>query len=206
MRAYVLVGCMLMLPTLAAAQEGPPPPIPAPGTDPTAQRHLGFYLHLDIGAGYLSASPSQPSGAPSLSGATLPFSIVIGGAVGEDWILAGDLWGVAGPSSSGSEWGATGFGAVGLNVTRYFMPANVFVSLSPSITGLLIHLGQGFADRKSAGFGAKLAVGKEWWVGDHWWLGVAAQGFFAFNEGQGSSSGTSWPIVGGGFVFSVTVN
>ena len=99
------------------------------------------------------------------------------------WILAGDLWGTIGPSPGGAEWAATGFGALGAQRDALLQPANVFVSLTPSFTGLLIHVGEEVPDRKSTGFGAKLAVGKEWWVDDHWRLGVAAQGLFAFTGG-----------------------
>ncbi len=197
-----LVLWWLTVPLVAFAQGS----APAPVAESTVHRHLGFFLHLDTGVGYLSSSPSQPSGAPSLSGAALPLSIIIGGAVGEDWILGGDLWGAAGPSPGTSTWGATVLSGVGLNVTHYFMPANVFISLSPSFTALMFDNGQGFVDRTQTGFGAKLAVGKEWWVGDHWGLGLALQGFFAANEGHGTSSGTSWKTFGGGFVFSATYN
>ncbi len=170
---------------------------------PTAQRHLGFYLHLDIGVGYLGTSASQ--GGPSLSGAALPLSIVIGGAVAEDWIIAGDLWAAAGPSPAGSTWGATAVAGVGLNVTHYFMPANVFVSLSPSFTALTLDNGMGFVERTKTGFGGKLAVGKEWWVSAHWGLGVAVEGFFAANHDHGSGT-SSWTTFGGGFLFSATYN
>ncbi|HZJ53343.1 MAG TPA: hypothetical protein VFD38_04330 [Myxococcaceae bacterium] len=171
--------------------------------DPTAHRHLGFYLHLDIGVGYLGTSASQ--GGPTLSGAALPLSIVIGGAVAEDWIIAGDLWAAAGPSPGGSTWGATAVAGVGLNVTHYFMPANVFVSLSPSFTALTLDNGMGFVDRTKTGFGAKLALGKEWWVSAHWGLGVAVEGFFASNHDHGTGTAT-WTTFGGGFLFSATYN
>ena len=201
MRAALILWC-LAVPTVALGQESSPPS----ATDPTVHRHLGFFLHLDVGVGYLHTSPSPASAAASLSGAALPFSIIIGGAVGEDWILAGDLWGVAGPSPSGATWGATVLSGVGLNVTHYFMPANVFISLSPSFTAMIIDNGLGFVERTKTGFGAKLAVGKEWWVGAHWGLGVAVQGVFAANEGQGAASGTNWTTFGAAFVFSATYN
>jgi hypothetical protein len=200
-----LVLWLLTVPLVSLAQASGPAPAP----ESTVHRHLGFYLHLDIGVGYLSSSPSQPSGASSVSGAALPFSIVIGGAVAEDWILAGDLWAAAGPSPSGSSWGNTAFGGLGFNVTHYFMPANVYISLTPSFTSLVFDTNQGyqnFADRAATGFGVKVAVGKEWWVSDHWGLGVAAQGYFAANKGNGIAAGTNWTTWGGGFVFSATYN
>lgn len=104
----------------------------AGASDPTAHRHLGFYLHLDIGVGYLGTSASQ--GGPSLSGAAVPLSIIIEGAVAEDWIIAGDLWAAAGPSPVGSTWGATAVARVGLNVrTTSCRPTCSFPSARPSL-------------------------------------------------------------------------
>ena len=193
---------LLTVPLIALGQESGP----APSTESTVHRHLGFYLHLDIGVGYLGTSTSQATGGSTLSGAALPLSIAIGGAVAEDWILAGDLWGAAGPSPSGTNWGRTAYGGVGFNVTHYFMPANVYLSLTPSFTSLVFDTSQPFVDRAATGFGAKVAVGKEWWVGDHWGLGMALQGYFASNDGHGNATGTKWTTWGGGFVFSATYN
>jgi hypothetical protein len=198
----LLILFLVTAPLAALGQESVPAPVP----ESTVHRHLGFFLHLDIGVGYLGTSASQAAGGSSLSGAALPLSIVIGGAVAEDWILAGDLWGAAGPSPSGWEWGTTVLSGAGLNVTHYFMPANVFVSITPSFTALVIANGTGFVERTKTGFGGKLAVGKEWWVGDHWGLGVAAEGFFAANKDNGSGSTGSWTTFGGGIVFSATYN
>jgi hypothetical protein len=198
----ILILWSLTVPLVALGQES----VPTPAAESTVHRHLGFFLHLDIGVGYLGTSASQAAGGSSLSGAALPLSIVIGGAVAEDWIIAGDLWGAAGPSPSGWEWGATVLSGAGLNVTHYFMPANVFVSITPSFTALVIDNGQGFVERTKTGFGGKLVIGKEWWVGDHWGLGVAAEGFFAVNKDNGTGATGSWTTFGGGIVFSATYN
>jgi hypothetical protein len=199
----MLVLVLLTVPLIALGRESGTPPSP----ESTVHRHLGFFLHLDIGVGYLGTSASQAAGGSSLSGAALPLSIAIGGAVAEDWILAGEIWAAGGPSPSGWAWGATVVSGAGLNVTHYFMPANVFVSLTPSFTALVIENGQGFVERTKTGFGAKLAIGKEWWVGDHWGLGVAAEGFFAINKNNGSgATAGSWNTFGGGLVFSATYN
>jgi len=197
----------LTLPAISLGNES----VTGTAADPTVHRHFGFFLHMDVGVGYLGTSVSGTSATPSLSGAALPLSIIIGGAVAEDWIIAGDLWGAGGPSPSGGTWGATVLSGVGLNVTHYFMPANVFVSLSPSFTALTVDTGQGlngqtFVERTKTGFGGKLVVGKEWWVGDHWGLGIAAEGFFAVNHDNGTGSTGTWTTFGGGFVFSATYN
>ena len=63
----------------------------------------------------------------------------------------------------------------------------------------------GPVERTRTGFGAKLAVGKVWWLGVHWGLGVAIQGFFASNKDNGTGSATRTTF-GGGFMFSATCN
>ena len=176
--------------------------------DPTVHRHLGFFFHLDVGGGYFTTSTSQSGVSLSASGAAMLLSLAVGGAVGEDWILAGELWGTAAPSPGGSiASGATiGLSGVGLNVTHYFMPLNLFLSLTPSATVVSIDTGNGgTAGRTELGFGAKVALGKEWWVGDHWGLGVALQASFGINKDQGTAPPT-WTSFGGGVVFSATYN
>ena len=192
---------------LALAQEGPPTPPVATPVAATAHRHLGFFLHLDLGGGYLYSSTSLGNVTLSAKGASLLLSVAVGGAVAENTILAGELWGSAAPSPSGvtGSDATMGLSAIGLNVTHYFMPANVFLSFTPSATLLTIDNGSGTVGRTQVGPGARLAIGKEWWVGDHWGIGLAAEGFFGVNRDQGTDPPT-WSTFGGGLVFSATYN
>ncbi len=212
----VLALLLLAIASVAHAQEasptssaGPAPAVAAP--DPTAHRHLGFALRLDAGLGYSGTTGGMAS---SRSGASGNFGLVIGGAVAEDLILAGDLWG-AGMFGGWSmmSGGGSGYGlwGTGLNVTWYLMPANVYFSLSPSVTvaSSMSYRGSGsmMTGWSTAGFGFKASVGKEWWVGDHWGLGLAAQFYASWNGNgsQGSPTGT-WTTLGGGLAFSATYN
>ncbi len=190
----------------------PPPPPPAyqpypPPSylSPTAHRHLGFALRLDGGFGYTTSSAG---GGSSMDGASGLFGIVLGGAVSENLILGGELWatGVSSPSSSGTFSAITTFavGGVGVNLTYYVMPANVYLSASPSITTMSVDLG-GTHINTDAGFGMKLAVGKEWWVGDHWGIGLAGQFLFSANKEKIPSPPT-WNTVAAGVAFSATFN
>ena len=198
MKRALLLWC-LATPLVASGQENGVTAAP----DPTAHRHLGFYLHLDIGVGYLGTSASQ--GGPSLSGAAVPLSIVIGGAVAEDWIIAGDLWAAAGPSPVGSTWGATAVAGVGLNVTHYFMPAKGVRFAQP-----VLHCADG---RQRHGLRRTnedriwgQARGGEGVVGRHP-LGTGRRrgGLFASNHDNGSGT-SKWTTAGGGFLFSATYN
>lgn len=184
------------------------PSAPVGTPDPTAHRHLGFALRLDAGIGGIGIS--APSPMPSSSNVSGSFGIIIGGAVTENLILAGDLWGTGVFGGYGMmQNGGTGYGVggLGLNVTYYFMPVNVYVSASPSVTTLtsMTHSNSTTSATSSAGFGAKIAVGKEWWVGDHWGLGLAGQFFSSWNGSQGAVTGT-WTMLGGGLAFSATYN
>ncbi|HYS11590.1 MAG TPA: hypothetical protein VEP66_22830 [Myxococcales bacterium] len=66
----------------------------------------------------------------------------------------------------------TGFG---FEYTAY-SSQNFYFSISPSVTHLhLYNINNTDPDKDSNwGLGARLGVGKEWWVADHWGVGVAA--------------------------------
>jgi hypothetical protein len=210
---------LLLLPWPALAQDEPipqPPSSPAPAAvpavDPTAHRHLGLFVHFDLGAGYFRSWASTSGVEASISGPAVPVGIAVGGAVSENWILAGEVWGSLAPSpkltfggsSSSADDSTVTVEGVGLALTHYFMPANVYLTLTPAITLLSNRTGDTTAST-DYGFGAKLAVGKEWWVGNHWGLGVGVQVLVAVNKDKGSNSPT-WTTLGGGVTFSATYN
>lgn len=199
----VLAVSSAFVATSAYAQAPPP-------YGSTIHRHLGFAMRLDAGPGYTSTSASAFDA--SMKGGSFAFGLVLGGAVSEDFILGGDIWGttVFSPtltqgslsvSTSNSSFSLTGFG---LNLTYYFMPANVYVSLSPSLTTVSLTVG-GASGSTDLGFGMKLAVGKEWWISDHWGLGVAGQFFFASNKDKGTNPPT-WSTTAFALALSATYN
>jgi len=59
-----------------------------------------------------------------------------------------------------------------------------------------------------AGFGAKLALGKEWWVSDHWGIGLAGQLTFGSNADQDNGTGNTptWKTITPGLAFSASFN
>ena len=76
-------------------------PVAAPPVESTAHRHLGFFFRADLGVGYLSSSAHASDGPfPPVSGVFGPLGLAVGGAVAENWILAGELWGGFSPSTS----------------------------------------------------------------------------------------------------------
>jgi hypothetical protein len=196
----------------AAPQPGDAPPTSASPEESMRNRHLGFFLRVDVGLGYLGSSTTATGIYASLSGLALPLGLVVGGAVTENLVLAGDLWWVLAPAPkvkvdmpgvATADSSAT-VGGLGANLTYYFMPANVYVSASPSMTvGTL--KSPSLNGQSRLGFGGRLAVGKEWWVAEHLGLGVAAQFLFSINKDGGPVPPTVITIAGG-VAISATYN
>jgi hypothetical protein len=203
----------------------PPPPPPGPPAyypypprryyDPTAFRHVGFFLRFDAGLGYLGSSTSASATGfnfDSAHGVAGELGLAIGGAVAENAILAGHFWGISVVSPTVSSRGAsipTGgdfsvslFG-VGPSFDYYFMPHNVYLTVTPSLTW--VRFSDAFDSFDSAaGFGTRLALGKEWWVTGHFGLGLA--GWFAFSFNKEGDGGPTWRTYAGGLGFSGTFN
>jgi hypothetical protein len=196
--------------TLVATPAYAQPPAPQPPANPTAHRHLGFALRLDGGIGYLGTSDSMLD--MSIKGVSGSFGFIIGGAVVENFIIAADFWDMVAFSPTFSQGGISVTGTdtamalvgFGLNLTYYFMPANVYLSVSPSLTSVSL-TSNGTSGSTESGFGMKIGVGKEWWVGDHWGLGLAGQFFFSNNKDKGTNPPT-WSTLAGGLAFSATYN
>jgi hypothetical protein len=210
MKRIMLAVALALAPALAQAQSH----AGALFEDNTEHRHLGLFLRLDTGPGGLSSSASEGGVDASISGFAWPFGVALGYAVGENFIVGGEAWGIAAPSPKHSYGGQSAtandrtatLSGFGLHVTYYLMPANLYLSLTPSIVQLSesSSSSSGVAQTE-AGFGAKIALGKEWWVGSHWGLGIAGQFFLGINQDKGVPSPT-WTTVGGGLVFSATYN
>lgn len=174
--------------------------------------HDGFFLQMDLGAGGMSTSAEQGGIEVEASGGAGQFSIGLGGALTPNLILAGQLWGTSMPDPSvevnGSDLGdadaTVSLSGIGVQLVYYFMPLNLYVSATPSITQLTFDDGDVSEDSET-GFGLKLAVGKEWWVSDNWAVGVNGQ--FAFSSNDSEVEGEpSWGTRWFGVAFSATYN
>lgn len=214
--AIALAASTALAASAASAQTYPPPPPPPyqppppAAYGPPAFRHLGLALRFDLGIGYLGTSASP--GDLKISGGGGSFGFMVGGAISENLILGGELWDVVTFSPTFTQGGVTVTGVsasmalvgVGVNLTYYFMPANVYLSLSPSITNVNLTTG-GMTGSTESGFGMKIALGKEWWVADHWGIGLAGQFYFSSNVDKGPNPPT-WSSLAGGIAFSATYN
>jgi hypothetical protein len=131
--------------------------------------HHGFFLRMDLDAGYHNASGASTT----VDGPGAGFGISIGGNVADNLALFGTIAG----SGSGGDNTRAAHGIFGLGLTYYLMPANVFLSGAVGFAGMRITLNNVDYD-SDAGFGGRFGVGKEWFVSDSWGLGVA--GYFDF--------------------------
>ncbi len=199
-----------------ATQPATPQQLASPPSDPTINRHLGFFLRPDLGVGFMTTS--EPTGTSSgdltVSGPAGVFGFVIGGAVAENIILGAHIYdGVvvnptvslsSGQSATTSNASLTLYG-IGPEFTYYSMPSNIYFSGTIALTRMYLTVNGNSSDSK-VGFGSRLALGKEWWVSDHWGLGLAGHVSSSWNQDSGSASAptlTTWALA---LAFSATYN
>jgi len=180
----------------------PPPPVP-PAPPPEVHQHHGLFIHGDIGVGYLRISGSR-AGSPFVGkGAGLGAAIAIGWAPDDEWAFAleGWAWRALSPSGLGSNTSVE-LQAIGLNVTRYILPIDLFATVVISGTRLAITDGGDYVEYDSSdiGFGLKVLLGKEWRLTPDVGIGVAAELFLTVNRNGDETLDT----LGGGLVFSFT--
>ena len=131
------------------------------------------------------------------------FALAVGWAPDEEWALALELWSWKALSPSGlGPSTSVELQALGLNVTRYIVPVDLFASLVVSGTRLAITDYGDYVEYGSSdiGFGFKVLIGKEWRVSSYLGIGLAGELFVSVNRDGGQTLRT----LGGGLVFSCT--
>jgi hypothetical protein len=185
--------------------------------------HDGFMLRLAIGLGFGGVGGDQQiltGKEVALSGIGLNFGVGIGGALTENLVLNADLFQAtlfnpeveidgedAGRADElkddlgvGEDSELTG---IGIGVTYYLMPANVYFAGSVGIGKVIFVDRSGDRGGSDVGFATNLMIGKEWWVGVDWGIGVAGQLIIiaAKDDILGNVGG-----LGFGLMFSATYN
>jgi hypothetical protein len=172
--------------------------------------HDGFYLHLDLGGGGFSSKAEEGGNSAEFSGGAGQFSVAVGYNVVPNLALAGHLWGVSADDPDfelngvkvGTDDVRVRVGGVGVNLTYYFMPVNIYLSATPTITVASLKVGAAEFETDS-GFGIRLAAGKEWWVSDSWGIGLNLQYAYSSNDEKGLDPAT-WKTNWFGVAFSAT--
>jgi len=166
----------------------PEPPIQPGSWDPWANpvpgrfSHDGFFLRLNIGPGY--ASVSRPD--TKWTGLGLGMGLSVGGSLVENLALHADFHTslVSSPTQRDngrkSEFDADiVFESMGLGLTYYLMPLNIYATISGGIGVLVFEDDESGASKDTeAGLTLSATIGKEWWVGSDWGLGIAGQALY----------------------------
>jgi len=176
-------------------------PVTAAGSLPEEHRHLGFFFHADIGGGYFRVSGSRGGSSFTTEGGALGAGLALGWAPNDEWAIGLEFWNWKSLADSplGKDTSVE-LQALGLNLTRYLVPADVFASVVVSGTRLAItdpgdHVEYAGSD---IGFGFKVLLGKEWRVSSWLGLGLAGELFLSVNRDGSQTLRT----LGGGLVFS----
>jgi hypothetical protein len=177
------------------------------------QSHTGFHFEGTVGiVGSSSSSDLHQSGyGDHMDGTGVEYSAAAGGAVIPNLIIAGQFWGVGVPDPhiSGVDGSATATNAsytvvgVGPMVKYYFMPANFYLSATPSFTRVAFTDQYDHTGTTEWGFGLRAAVGKEWYIAERWGMGIAGVLHTASND-EGGGVPAHWSTLGGGVLFTAS--
>jgi hypothetical protein len=179
----------------------------------TDHRHLGFYFRPDLGFGYVSMSETASGVDLKISGAAGVFGLHVGGAVQENLILGFHLYDAVitnptfeagGLSSTPGNSSAT-LVAFGPELTYYVMPQNLYFSGTLALSKVTVD-GLGQKGSTETGFGARVSLGKEWWVSSHWGLGLVGHLDYASNKDGGGAGAGTLQTLGASLAFSATYN
>ena len=170
----------------------------------------GFFMRLSAGGGSASTSLDFMGVNVEMSGFATDLNFAVGGVVTPNLAVHGTLFGwlVSDPDveAGGLSTEITGdldLSAIGIGITYFIMPANVYLSGSIGAGSLTLDAptGEGETDMGPV---IDLTIGKEWWVSDSWGIGAAASlGYHSVPEKgiDENWSGTSFAIR-----FSATYN
>ncbi len=152
------------------------------------ETHDGFFLRLGLGFGWAFWGDDLNMDSIEVTGFALGIDIAIGAVITENLALHLSLFGstVAEPEVSvdgedrGTRENATLNGSgIGIGLTYFIMPANVYFSGAIGLGGARLTFNSGTTDEinidTDTGYALEAMVGKEWWVSPQWGMGLAFQ-------------------------------
>jgi hypothetical protein len=186
-------------------------------------QHTGLFLRLTGGPGW--SYMEAPYGINE-SGISAFFSFDIGGALIENLILHARLAVSTNYMESkhtididgslvDTKTQAISYGLLGIGLTYYVMPSNIYLTFVLGFAGAFLqvdqkyftHYNKGDFKQSPGGLGAGLDFGKEWWVSSEWGLGVAGRFIFStVAPNKNSSSKDFLKCLGLGVLFTATYN
>lgn len=205
-------------------QQPPPGGYAQPPPDPGRHKHDGFFLRLKLGPAYLTAAGEAEAADLHYYGGGAGLSFAAGGAITENLILFGTLYGTSAPGPTVEVDGDgmavddtlnLGSGNLGIGIAYYVMPVNLYFSGSVGVGTTSLESDFDYLiDEPQPGLRLNLDVGKEWWVSDNWGLGAAinlfwgnSSGIVYFDDGsRRTSEEVTFQTFSAGLHFSATYN
>ncbi|HEU4408507.1 MAG TPA: hypothetical protein VFS43_24810 [Polyangiaceae bacterium] len=199
------------------------------------RQHDSFYLRLGVGPGFVS-DPAKVEfggleGEATLTGVGAATEVALGGTVAPGLIVGGGIYSqlVVEPRANDAEisvFGLSGevddvtfesfsFHLLGPFVDYYVDPRRGF-HLQGSVGLGLLGVGDGEVDGNdnpalrehgSAGVGAMVGIGYDWWVSDRWSLGVLGRVSYAAMSGENDDEAEwSHRVLAPALLFTATMN
>ena len=146
--------------------------------------HDGFFLRLVGGSMALGMASERNDGSEmAIASAGGAFEASVGAIVAENLALHLDFLSADGEATWSESHDDVVFGrnqdvdlkGVGIGLTRYFEPSNVYISasvMSAWLSAPSVDEEKTVSMTTSYGGMLTLRAGKEWWVGDQWGLGI----------------------------------
>ena len=178
--------------------------------------HDGFFSRMLLGVGYAELVEKNVMGSDlKFSGATVPFRFQLGGQFLKNLIAYGEF-GFASQTNPEMEWMGqsksssdmtVSVGDLGIGITYYLMPVNIYFSLSLLYSSVQLEYDNTKSESEinfDNGNGINIMVGKEWWISDQWALGVALYGYYSAVHVQTSIEGSKYEYYSYNYSFGAT--
>ena len=159
---------------------------PAKGLAEGEYSHDGIFMRVGVGLGHMQAGRNW-----NISEVSQQTTLAIGGAISDNLLMYGELFGSAVPYdiiyrklfTSYDPYATAEFDVdgAGLGVTYYFTPGNVYLAATLGLAANSAGATAWPLKEWLPGWGVNGRVGKEWWVSEDWSLGIAAQ--FLYTNG-----------------------
>lgn len=182
----------------------------------TRHRHDGFFLRILNGFGYwLVVEKDYTGGDREFEGFAGVLRLQVGHEIADNLVLFGE-YGVFTMEKPDMNWqGETVSEAdaevaiveLGVGLTYYFMPINIYLSGSLTLSGNSIDL-KGEEAETGGGLGGYFAVGKEWWISENWGIGVALFAYYGTAEVENKDLDETYDVSNRvfGIAFTATYN
>ena len=169
---------------------------------------MGLFVRLSLGPGYYSMRAQGPEGAHSLRAAGAGLNLALGGALGEDLALHGelDLHSTLDPRVGGGPAGerrqtgtSVSIAGVGAGIGGPFMPGNIYLGATLLLAQVraVDRPSERLLGRTDLGLAGALALGKQWWLTPGWSLGGLARALVGrFEDRKRGGAGATWTALG----------